>query len=84
MLGSGVVLKDALKQVSVIDTISVPKDDVEKITKIEVKNAEKGEVTLEKKGDAWEVVKPVQAKANAANSSNANRPRLIRRRAVWR
>ena len=26
MLGSGVVLKDALKQVAVIDTISVPKD----------------------------------------------------------
>src|SRR5262245_58732418 len=47
--------------------VGVPKDDVEKITKIELKNAEKSDVTLEKKGDTWEVVKPVSAKANAAN-----------------
>ncbi|MCC6557755.1 MAG: DUF4340 domain-containing protein [Polyangiaceae bacterium] len=47
--------------------IGVPKDDVEKITKVEIKNADKGEVTLEKKGDTWELVKPVSAKANAAN-----------------
>lgn len=47
--------------------IGVPKDDVEKITKIEIKNADKSDVALEKKGDTWEVVKPVSAKANAAN-----------------
>ena len=47
-------------------TIGVPKDDVEKITKIEIKNADKSHVLLEKKGDAWELVQPVPAKANAA------------------
>lgn len=47
--------------------IGVPKDDVEKVTKIEIKNADKSDVALEKKGDTWEVVKPVSAKANAAN-----------------
>lgn len=50
-----------------LPTVGVPKDDVEKITKIEIKNADKGTVTLEKKGEAWEVVAPVAAKANAAN-----------------
>ncbi|MDI1475522.1 DUF4340 domain-containing protein [Polyangium sp. y55x31] len=43
------------------------KDDVEAITKIEIKNADKSSVTLEKKGDAWELVAPVSAKANASN-----------------
>jgi len=47
--------------------IAVSKDDVEKITKIEIKNADKSSVTLEKKGDTWEVTAPVAAKANAAN-----------------
>lgn len=36
-------------------------DDVDKIS---VQNGDKPEVVLEKKGDTWEVVKPVQAKAN--------------------
>jgi hypothetical protein len=48
-------------------SIGVPKDDTDKLTKIEIKNADKSDVVLEKKGDAWEVVKPVSAKANAAN-----------------
>ena len=47
--------------------IAVPKDDLDKITKVEIKNAEKTDVALEKKGDTWEVVKPVTAKANATN-----------------
>jgi hypothetical protein len=47
--------------------IGVPKDDVEKLTKIEIKNADKSDVTLEKKGDGWELIKPVSAKANASN-----------------
>jgi hypothetical protein len=47
--------------------IAIAKDDTDKVTKIEIKNADKSEVTLEKKGDAWEVTKPVAAKANAAN-----------------
>jgi hypothetical protein len=50
-----------------LPAIGVPKDDVDKITKIEIRNAEKSEVTLEKKGDTWELVKPVSAKANATN-----------------
>ena len=54
--------------------IAVPKDDTDKITKGELtydsKSGEKGSkqtIALEKKGDAWEVVKPLVAKANAAN-----------------
>jgi hypothetical protein len=50
-----------------LPTIAVAKDDVEAITKIEVKNADKSNITLEKKGDAWEVTAPVKAKANTAN-----------------
>ena len=50
-----------------LPTVGVPKDDVDKITKIEIKNADKSNVTLEKKGDTWELVKPVSAKANASN-----------------
>ena len=50
-----------------LPSISVAKDDIEKINKIEIKNADKSTVTLEKKGDAWEVTAPVSAKANAAN-----------------
>jgi hypothetical protein len=56
-----------------LPAISVGKDDVEKITKLEITSPNKDDktktvkVTLEKKGDAWEVTSPVQAKANAAN-----------------
>ena len=50
-----------------LPTVSLPKDDLEKVTKVEIKNADKSSVTLEKKGDAWEVTAPVGAKANAAN-----------------
>lgn len=39
-------------------------DDIDKVT---LTNADKGDVVLEKKGDAWEVTKPVVAKANQAN-----------------
>ncbi|WP_437535375.1 DUF4340 domain-containing protein [Sorangium sp. So ce726] len=50
-----------------LPTVGVSKEDVEKVTKIAIKNADKSDVTLEKKGDTWEVTKPVNAKANAAN-----------------
>ena len=50
-----------------LPAIGVPKDDVDKITKVTIKNADKSDVVLEKKGDTWEVVKPVSAKANATN-----------------
>ncbi len=39
-------------------------DDLDKIT---ITNAEKGDVVLEKKGDVWELTKPLVAKANQAN-----------------
>jgi Domain of unknown function (DUF4340) len=50
-----------------LPTVAPPKDDIEKITRLQIKNADKADVTLEKKGDAWEVVKPISAKANASN-----------------
>jgi Domain of unknown function (DUF4340) len=50
-----------------LPTVAVSKEDVEAITKVEVKNADKSSITLEKKGDSWEVTAPVKAKANAAN-----------------
>jgi hypothetical protein len=56
-----------------LPSISVPKDDVEKITKLEITSPNKDDktksvdVVLEKKGDTWEVTKPVAAKANASN-----------------
>jgi hypothetical protein len=42
-------------------------DDMDKITKIELKNADKGEVVLEKDGDKWRVKKPVDYPANQQN-----------------
>lgn len=56
-----------------LPSIAVGKDDVEKITKLEISSPNKDDktkstkVTLEKKGDSWEVSSPVSAKANAAN-----------------
>jgi hypothetical protein len=47
-----------------LPSIALSKEDGEKVTKIEIVNAEKGKVVLEKKGDAWEIVEPMQAKAN--------------------
>jgi archaellin len=57
-----------------LPAVALPKDDAEKVTKVELTydskagdKSEKKSVTLEKKGDAWEVVKPVAAKANGSN-----------------
>jgi hypothetical protein len=50
-----------------LPTAGLEKDAIEKITKIEITNADKGKVVLEKKGDAWELVEPIQAKANQAD-----------------
>jgi Domain of unknown function (DUF4340) len=47
--------------------IKLAADDVEKVTKVQIKNANKGEVVLEKDGDAWKVSKPVSAAANQSN-----------------
>ncbi|MFO0679047.1 MAG: DUF4340 domain-containing protein [Polyangiaceae bacterium] len=46
-----------------IPTVSSPED----VDKISITHADKGEVVLEKKGDKWEVTKPVSAPANQAN-----------------
>lgn len=56
--------------------ISLPKDDSDKITKLEITTPKKDDkdkltVVLEKKGDTWEVTQPVQAKANQANVKSA-------------
>jgi hypothetical protein len=56
-----------------LPAISVPKDDADKITKVELTTVDKDDktkktkVTLEKKGDDWQVTSPVAAKANASN-----------------
>ena len=56
-----------------LPTISVPKDEVEKITKLEITTPNKDDktkttkVVLSKNGDTWEVAEPLAAKANAAN-----------------
>lgn len=49
-------------------SVELPKFDVpEDLDKISITNAEKGEVVLEKRGDKWEVTKPVTAEAHQAN-----------------
>jgi hypothetical protein len=54
-----------------LPTVKVPSDDVEKITKLVVKNAEKEEVVLEKRDDKWWLVKPIEAIANQQNVKSA-------------
>jgi Domain of unknown function (DUF4340) len=47
--------------------VKLPADDVDKITKIQIKNGTKGEVVLEKEGDNWKLTKPVNYSANQQN-----------------
>jgi hypothetical protein len=47
--------------------IKLAADEADKITKIQIQNAGKGEVVLEKQGDAWKVTKPVNYPANQAH-----------------
>jgi len=47
--------------------IKLPADDADKITKIQIQNAGKGEVVLEKQGDTWKLTKPVDYPANQQN-----------------
>jgi hypothetical protein len=47
--------------------IKLAAEEADKITKIQIQNAGKGEVILEKQGDAWKVVKPVNYPANQAH-----------------
>jgi hypothetical protein len=56
-----------------LPSVSLPKDDVDKITKVEIATTDKDDktkhtkVTLEKKGEDWELTAPLQAKGNGAN-----------------
>jgi hypothetical protein len=47
--------------------VKLSSDDADKITKIVVNNAGKGDVVLEKQGDAWTLTKPVKFPANQQN-----------------
>ena len=47
--------------------LKLPDDDVDKVTKLVIKNKDKDEVVLEKKGDEWWVKKPVEAIASQQN-----------------
>jgi hypothetical protein len=58
------------KQIGTSQTTSADMPDlkVDDVDKISVQSGEKPEITLEKKGDKWEVTKPVQATANQSNA----------------
>ncbi len=47
--------------------VKLPADDVDKVTKIEIKNANKSDVVLEKQGESWKLTKPVEYQANQQN-----------------
>src|SRR5216683_4611591 len=47
--------------------VKLPAEDVDKVTKVTIKNAAKGEVVLEKEGDSWKLTKPVSYAANQQN-----------------
>jgi hypothetical protein len=52
---------------SALPSISISSDDADKITKVEIANAGKSDVVLEKDGDKWKVTKPVAADASQPN-----------------
>jgi hypothetical protein len=52
---------------STLPEFKLASEDVDKVTKLEIKNGEKPAVTLEKDGDKWRVKKPVDYPSNAAN-----------------
>jgi len=47
--------------------IKISAEDAEKVTKLEIRNADKGEVVLEKQGDIWMMTKPVSYPAHFQN-----------------
>src|SRR5689334_19628341 len=56
-----------------LPSVSVPKDDGDKITKIEIVTVDKDDKTkktnivLEKKGEDWDLTSPLPARANTSN-----------------
>jgi hypothetical protein len=76
LAGLWIVMKNAREEAmthsqvaaaAALPDIKLAADDADKITKIQIQNAGKGEVVLEKQGDAWKVTKPVNYPANQAN-----------------
>jgi hypothetical protein len=49
-----------------LPVVKLSKEEAEKVTKFVIKNADKGEVTLEKKGEAWQITAPLGAPADQA------------------
>ncbi|HEY3594771.1 MAG TPA: DUF4340 domain-containing protein [Polyangiaceae bacterium] len=52
---------------SALPQVKVSAEDADKITKLELVNATKSDVVLEKEGDTWKVTKPVDYLANPNN-----------------
>lgn len=53
-----------------LPSMKLPADDLDKITKLTIQNADKEEVTLEKRGDQWWLTKPLEAIASQQNVKN--------------
>lgn len=53
--------------VASLPDIKLSDEDAEKVTKLEIRNADKGEVVLEKQGDEWVMTKPVNYPAHQQN-----------------
>lgn len=47
--------------------IALSDEDAEQVTKLEIQNADQGEVVLEKQGESWVVTKPVSYRAHEQN-----------------
>ncbi|MCL2777216.1 MAG: DUF4340 domain-containing protein [Polyangiaceae bacterium] len=71
VLGGGIYYKAKEDQkIGAVQTMSADLPDMkvpDEVDKISITNADKGEVVLEKKGDKWELTKPIRAPANQAN-----------------
>jgi hypothetical protein len=71
VLGGGVYYKAKEDQkIGTSQTMSADLPDLkvpDELDKISITNADKGEVVLEKKGDKWELTKPINAPASQAN-----------------
>lgn len=53
--------------VASLPDIKLSAEDAEQVTKIEIRNADKGEVVLEKEGETWMMTKPVAYRAHQQN-----------------
>jgi hypothetical protein len=77
LLGALLILQRRSKREDAIHTINATQatlpeiklaaEDVDKVTKIQITNAAKSDVVLEKTGDTWKLVKPLAFAANQQN-----------------